>query len=75
MMTYAALRSVHDSKVHLIVPVERIDNLPDPHRTRGPWQVLQRGAIGNLKAEYRLALARDGAVLVEQTAAIFRPEA
>ena len=49
--------------------------LPDRIRHQGPWQVMGRGDVTNLKSEYRVALARDGYALVKCEAAVFKPEA
>ena len=74
MTTYALLRSVSDGRVHLLVPADRLDALPDPHRTRGPWQVLHRGEVSNLLPDYRARLAADGAVLIEAPVSVVRVE-
>lgn len=39
--------------------------LPTKVRHRGPWTGSKSGAVLMLKPEYRLALARDGYVIVE----------
>lgn len=72
--TYALLRSVHESKVHLLVPADRIDALPDPHRTRGPWQVIRRGEVARLLPQFRAGLAADGSVLIEADVAVVQVE-
>ena len=73
---YQTLRSVSDNHVHLICGAdEAFAGLPDHVRHQGPWQVMSRGEVANLKAEYRLALARDGYALVKCELAVFKPEA
>jgi hypothetical protein len=75
-MQYQTLRSVSDNHVHLICGVdEAFADLPDHIRHQGPWQVMSRGEIDQLKPEYRLALARDGYALVKCELAVFKPEA
>ena len=74
-MQYQTLRSVSDHHVHLICGAEEaFADLPDHVRHLGPWQVMSRGEIELLKPEYRLALARDGYVLVQSELAVFKPE-
>ena len=43
-------------------------------RRQGPWQGQHRGEVECLKPEYRLALARDGYMLVRCELAVFKPE-
>lgn len=74
MPTYALHRSVHSSHVHLLVQADRIDALPEPPRTRGPWQVLTRGEVANLRPDYRASLDADGAVLIEARVSVVRVE-
>lgn len=74
MSTYVLLRSVSDNKVHLLVRAAAIDALPDPHRTRGPWQVMRRGEVADLDPGYRARLADDGAVLIEAPVSVVRVE-
>jgi hypothetical protein len=57
---YRTLRSVSDKHVHVICYEDRFYELPDHVRHQGPWQGMRRGDVVSLKAEYRLALARDG---------------
>ena len=70
------LRSVSDHHVFVVcrdgIFYERV---PDDVRKQGPWQGMHRGEIERLKPEYRLALARDGYMLVRCEAAVFKPEA
>ena len=51
------------------------DAFPPDIRKQGPWQGQRLGAVAALKCGYRLALARDGYVLVRCEAAVFKPEA
>ena len=75
-MQYQTLRSVSDNHVHLICGAdEAFADLPAHVRYLGPWQVMSRGEIEKLKAEYRFALARYGYALVRCEAAVFKPEA
>jgi hypothetical protein len=57
---------------HLICRDGEFEELPDWLRQQGPWQVLRRGDITNLKRNYRLRLARDGYVLVHSELAVFK---
>ena len=76
MQQYQTLRSVSDNHVHLICGAdEAFADLPDHVRYLGPWQVMSRGKVGSLKADYRLALARHGYALVQCELAVFKPEA
>jgi hypothetical protein len=43
-------------------------------RRLGPWQGNRSGNVEALNPEYRLALARDGYMLVRCEAAVFKPE-
>ena len=49
-------------------------SVPPEVRKQGPWQGMHRGEIDKLKPEYRLALARDGYMLVRCDLAVFKPE-
>jgi hypothetical protein len=51
------------------------DAVPEDVRKQGPWQGNRHGDVEALKPEYRLALARDGYMLVRCEAAVFKPEA
>ena len=42
---------------------------------QGPWQGNRSGDVEALKSEYRLALARDGYMLVKCELAVSKPEA
>lgn len=74
-MHYQVMRSVSDKHVHVICRDGEFDQLPDYIRHQGPWQVVQRGEIVNLKRSYRLRLARYGLVLEHSELALFKPEA
>jgi len=68
-------RSVSDAHVFVLcydgVFYERV---PDDVRKLGPWQGNRSGDVEALKPEYRLALVRDGYILVRCEAAVFNPE-
>ena len=49
--------------------------VPDDVRKQGPRRVNRCGAVEALKPEYRLALARDGSMLVRCEAAMCKQEA
>ena len=74
---YQALRSVSD--VHLVFVLfddgSFYELVPDDVRKQGPGRGRQRGDVGKLRPEYRLALARDGYALVKSELAVFKPEA
>ena len=72
---YQTLRSVSDHHVFVVCRDGFFYQLVEEVRKRGPWQVMKRGEIENLKPEYRLTVARDGYVLVRCKAAVFKPEA
>ena len=73
-MQYLCLRSVKDTHVHVICRDGEFEQLPDYIRHQGPWQILQRGEIINLKRSFRLRLARYGFVLEHSELAPFEPE-
>ena len=72
---YQTLRSVSDHHVFVVYRDGSFYELvPEEVRKQGPWQGMRRGEIELLKAEYRLALARDGYALVKCELAVFKPE-
>ena len=73
-MRYQAMRAVRDKSLHVICYEDKFEQLPDEVRHRGPWQGLKRGNVETLKADYRLALAREGYVIVQQPVGVFSPE-
>jgi len=73
-MQYQTLRSVSDHHGFVICRDGSFYELPDHIRHQGPWQGMHRGEIERLKPEYRVALARDGYVLVQSELAVFKPE-
>ena len=74
-MQYQTLRSVSDHHVFVLCHDGKFyETVPEEVRKHGPWQGTQRGEIDKLKPEYRLALARDGYVLVQSELAVFKPE-
>jgi len=70
-MQYQCLRSVKDDHVHVICRDGEFEQLPDYIRHQGPWQVVKRGEIINLKRSFRLRLARYGFVLEHSDLAVF----
>lgn len=74
-MRYEAARSHNEKRLVIIYREGQFEALPEKLRRRGPWQVGMRGEIARLKAEYRLALAKDGFVAVNIRPADFAPEA
>jgi hypothetical protein len=75
-MQYQTFRSVSDVPVFVLCYDGAFyERVPDDVRKQGPWQGNRCGAVEALKAEYRLALARDGYMLVRCEAAVFKPEA
>jgi hypothetical protein len=72
---YQTFRSVSD--VHVFVLCydgSFYARIPADVRKQGPWQGQRRGEVEALKPEYRLALERDGYILVRCEEAVFRPE-
>ena len=61
--------------MHVICHDGRFGELSDFVRHQGPWQGMRRGELAKLKAEYRLALARNAYALVKCELAVFKPEA
>ncbi len=70
---YQAMRAVLNKSLHVICCEGKFETLPDEVRHRGPWQVLSRGEIETLRAEYRHALALNGFIIVEQSVGVFSP--
>ena len=71
---YQAFRSV--SEVHVFVLCydgSSYGSVPEDVRKQRPWQGNRRD-VEALKPEYRLALDRDGYVLVKCEHAVFKPE-
>ena len=76
MALYQTLRSVSDNHVFVVCRDDRFyEAVPAEVMHQGPWQGMHRGDVDKLKPEYRLALARDGYVLVKCELAVFKPEA
>ena len=74
-MQYQTFRSVSDNHVFVVCRDGAFyEFVPGDIRRQGPWQGQHRGEVECLKPEYRLALARDGYMLVKCEHAVFRPE-
>ena len=71
---YQTLCSVSDIHVHLLCRDGEFDQLLEFVRKLGPWQVVRRGDIINLRRTYRLRLARYGFVIEHSKLAVFNPE-
>lgn len=72
---YQTLRSVSDHHLFVVCRDGTFYELvPEEVRHQGPWQGMRRGEVDALKPEYRLAIARDGYVLVRCELAVFKPE-
>jgi hypothetical protein len=72
---YQTLRSVSDHHVFVVCRDGAFyEIVPSEVRKQGPWQGQHHGEIDKLKAEYRLALAKDGYGLVKCELAVFKPE-
>jgi hypothetical protein len=67
------MRAVLDKGLHVICYEGKFETLPDAVRHRGPWQVLDRGDVETLSAEYRQALEQQGFIIVEQPVGLFSP--
>ena len=73
---YQTLRSVFDHQVFVVCRDGKFyEIVPEEVRKQGPWQGQHRGEVECLKPEFRLALTRDGYLLVRCEAAVFKPEA
>jgi hypothetical protein len=73
---HQTFRSVSD--VHVFVLCydgSFYERVPDEVRRLGPWQGNRSGEVECLKPEYRVALAREGYMLVRCEAAVLKPEA
>jgi hypothetical protein len=74
-MHYQTFRSVFDVHVFVLCYAGSFyERVPADVRKQGPWQGNRRGAVANLKPEYRLPAARDGYALVRCEHAVFKPE-
>jgi hypothetical protein len=71
---YQTLRSVSDNHVHLICHDGRFGELPGLAPAHSQTMGLVPHEIGQLKPEYRLALALEGYALVKSELAVFKPE-
>ena len=70
---YQTLRSVSDHHIFVLCCDGRFyEIVPDDVRKQGPWQGQHRGEVECLKPEFRLALARDGNMLVRCELAVFK---
>ena len=75
-MKYQTLRSVSDHHVFVLCHDGMFyERVPDDVRRLGHSQGNRSGAVEAVKPEYRLALARDGYMLVRREAAVFNPKA
>ena len=76
MTQYQTFRSVSDLHVFVLCyDGSFYERVPEDVRKQGPWQGHRRGAVGALEPEYRIALERDGYMLVKCESAVFNPEA
>lgn len=73
-MDYELSRAVHDKRLHVLNLEDRFDQLPDDVRRRGPWQVIRRGAVADLRPDYRLPLENGGHVVIETDIALLKIE-
>jgi hypothetical protein len=73
-LRYQAMRAVRDKSLHVICYEDKFEQLPDEVRHREPWQGLKRGNVEALKADHRIAFARDDYVIVQQSVGVFAPE-
>jgi hypothetical protein len=71
---YECLQSVADDRAYVICRQGEFEQLPEYLRHQGPWHVVGRGDIYNLKISYRLRLARYGFVLEHTDVAQFSVE-
>jgi hypothetical protein len=75
-MQYQTFRSVSDAHVFVLCHDDKFyERVPNDVRKLGPWQGNRSGDVDKLKPEYRLALAREGYMLVRCEEAVFKPEA
>ena len=73
---YQIFRSISNNRLFVLCQEGKFYEITPAHvRHLGPWQAQHRGDAYKLKPEYRLALVRDGYVLVKCEATAFKPEA
>ena len=71
---YECWRCTKKLKRFVIYPEGRYYDMPQEVRHLGPWTDSRRGDVVRLKPEYRLALARDGYVVIWEATLPFSPE-
>jgi hypothetical protein len=72
-MQYQTFRSVSDIHLYVLCRDGEFEQLPEYILKQGPWHVMRRGDILNLRRTYRLRLARYGFVLEHSKLAVFNP--
>ncbi len=60
MAGFEVMRSVANFSFHVIVRAGEFDQLPASVRHEGPWQIIGRGEMDKLRADYRFQIARQG---------------
>jgi hypothetical protein len=70
-MRYEAKRSIADKELHLLFPDGMLSAIPQEILQLGPWRRLPGGEILRLKPQDRLAIARDGFVLIRMSPSKF----
>ena len=75
MGEYEVLRSVSNHWFHVIYRAGAFDRLPDSVRREGPWQLIGRGSLERLRADYRYQLAMQGYAVAYYPVAGFSAEA
>jgi len=71
---YKVYRSA-DKNRHLILADNAFERVPAAIRDEGIWEPLWSGDYQHLRHEYKRALLLVGYIIVEQSAALFSPEA
>ena len=73
---YQSMRSHADVHTFLVCYADWFyADVPYHMRRKGPWNGTSRGDVVKLKPDLRLALTRDGYVLIDCHEAMFKPEA
>jgi hypothetical protein len=70
-MRYETKRSIADKELHLLLSEGMFGAIPQEILQLGPWRKLPGGVILRLNPQDRLAIARDGFVLIRMSPSNF----
>lgn len=64
MSKFALMRSVGDSRLHVLCEAGEFEKAPDFLRHQGPWDGMGEGEVDTLRLHYRLLLAEQRFVVL-----------